>query len=296
MTTKDIFNKGADDGLDKELSKCADDLASSGGGGSRNYFKVQDGEDGNKIRILPPLKGINTPWYHVKIHFNLMGSNGKKLPVLCGLDTFDECPLCTDAQIFREQGDNLKAWNASAKDMFLYNIIDAEGNFAVLSAPKGLQQELIKQFKFARSEDGGQYSPWDIEEGCYVKVVKTKGKKEGNQKFAPNIWGVHLLKKTAVDAKLLEVAPDSMHNLKEIYRVFNVEELTGLLNGTFNPFEKKEETTTTESVTTAATPEVTTITTSKVEEVSPPVTEDKSDEVDAIIDETDELTKKFLEK
>ena len=300
MSAQDLFNKDDDTKvLDEELSKCEEELASSGGGGNRNYFKIAEGEAGNKVRLLPPLKGIKTPWYHVPIHFNLMGANGKKLPVLCGKDNFGECPLCEDAQMFRDQGDGLKAWNAAAKDQFLYNIITEDGEFAVLTAPKKLQQELIKQFKFARSDDGGEYNPWDIEQGCYVKIVKTKGKKEGNQKFPPNVWSVHLLKRTAVDAEMLEKAAEGMTDLKSMYRLFNVEELNGLLNGTFNPFEKNDEADDVAAPAPAneekAGEEAPPAIKDDADEVSPPVNvEEDVKDVDEVLDETDELTKKFL--
>lgn len=237
---KQVF--GSDAGIDKALADCENDVQSAGGGsGQRSYFKIKEGTDGNKVRIMPGYGGQQTPWYHVRLHFNLMGPNGNKMAVLCGNVVFDECALCEESVAFREQGDNLKAWNASAKDYYLYNVIDEHGDFHILSADNKLQKELIKEFKFARSEDGGKYSPWDLKDGCFLKIIKTKGPKSDKQKFAPNVYAVHLLARKALTDDIIGLAKVSCEDLSAVYRVFKPEEIRGMLDGTFDPYKKQEE-------------------------------------------------------
>lgn len=226
--------------VDEQLDECEKQTKKTGGG-DRNYLKLEEGEAGNKVRIFPPLKGQKAPWYHASVHFGLIGSNGKPMPVLCAMEQFGECPLCRESAIYREQGDNLKSWQMAAKDFYLYNVLNSEGEFYILSADKKLQTELIKTFKFARSEDGGAYSPWDVKQGCSLKIVKSKGAKSGNQKFAPNVYAVHALPRKAISESILEAAPASLQKLDEIYRVFKPEEIQGMIDGTFDPYEKKNE-------------------------------------------------------
>lgn len=242
---KELFDV-SNTGMEDEIKKLKQEIESTRGfGGKRNIFKIEEGEDGNKVRILPPMKGMKTPWIHYKIHFNLMGSNGKQMAILCGMQEFDECPLCRESQLFREAGDNLKAWNAAPRDQYIYNIIDPDGNIALMTADKNLQAELVKLFEFAVSSDGaeaghGSY-PWDLEKGCQIKIVKTKGQKSGKQRFAPNKWAVHLLASKPLDEKYLEKADTDLQDLTKLYKSFSPNELQLILDGKLDPFAKKEE-------------------------------------------------------
>jgi hypothetical protein len=229
--------------MSEEIKKVKAETAKSPSGGGRNIFKFEEGEEGNKIRILPPMKGMKTPWKHYKIHFNLMGSNGKQMAILCGLMDFDDCPLCREAALFREAGDKMKAWNASPRDQYAYNIINPEGEIALMMADKNLQIELVKKFEFltssAAAEEGWGHYPWDLEKGCWIKVTKTKGVKQGNQKFAPNIWSVDQLMPKPLEEKYLVKASEQLVDLNTLYKPFTPEELQDILDGKLDPFAKK---------------------------------------------------------
>lgn len=235
---KDFFSK--DENVEEAITECEESTNQKGSFKERNYIKLNEGDVGNKLRILPPMAGKQAPWHHIRIHFSLVGPSGKKFPVRCSLMDGDKCPMCDESRMFREQGDKNKSWNAASKDQFIYNVVDEHGVFGILTVDKKLQQELIKAFKFALSEDGGKYKPWDLESGCYLKIVKTKGKKVDGQKFAPNVYAVHLLARKPLDPSVIESAPTSMVELDKIYRVFTVAEINGMLDGTFDPFEKKD--------------------------------------------------------
>lgn len=234
---KDFF--AVDENVEEAISECEESTQGGGNYKDRSYLKLSEGEAGNKIRILPPMAGQKAPWQHVRIHFSLTGPTGKKFPIQCGVSSGSEkCPLCDESRLFREQGDKNKSWNAAAKDQFLYNVVDDKGNFSILTVDKKLQTELIKAFKFAMSEDGGSYRPWDLSSGCYIKIVKTKGHKADGQRFAPNIYAVHLLARKPLDKAIIDKAPTSMAELNKIYRTYTVEQMNGMLDGTYNPFDK----------------------------------------------------------
>jgi len=239
----ELFETTSDVG--EELKRCKEETAESGGGGDRSYYKIEEGEAANnKVRILPPLKGQKTPWYHVKLHFGIITSEGKNSVVLCGKQNFDDCPFCREAALLREAGDKMKSWNAMAKDQYMYNVVDADGNVFLLSADKKLQAKIISQVEFAVSDDGaeagqGDY-PWDIEKGCWLKIVKTKGQKSGKQKYPPNIWNVHLLAKKPLEEDK-RVNLESVSDLTKIYKEFNPDDLQLILDGKMDPYPKDDE-------------------------------------------------------
>jgi len=243
----DLFNDDVS-GVAEELQKTKSEIASSKSyGGDRKIFKFELGEQGNRVRVLPPLYGKKLPWEHVKIHFNLIGSNGKQMALLCGMLKFDECPLCREAALFREAGDNLKSWNAMAKDQYIYNVIDPEGEVALMTADRNLQEELVKQFEYAVSSDAVESGraaayPWDLKNGFDIKIIKTKGQKSGKQKFAPNKWEVRLLAPKTLEIEELEKMADKINDLTKQYQIFSPEELQKILDGELDPFAKKEET------------------------------------------------------
>lgn len=235
---KMVFNEV--DNIDKEIDSCRQEVQSTNNMSERKYYKITTAEKGHKIRILPPLQGHKVPWYKVALHFHLMGKNGKQMALLCSMDKAGECPLCEDAARLREIGDKDRAYKTSAKDYFVYNVVDETGEFYILSADKTLQAALIEQFKFARSEEGGQFNPWSTKNGCWLRIIKTQTQQAG-QKFPKNSFAVHAMKNSALDPSLIDAAAIKASKLDEIYRQLTPQQLELTAEGKFDPYAKDED-------------------------------------------------------
>jgi hypothetical protein len=174
-----------------------------------------------RLRILPLKDGSNKyPVYRVFVHGGFVDPNRGKTSVFKCAGS--GCPLCAVAKAEKAAGDE-SAWKRAARAFFLYNVIDASGNFRVLKATGKLHDSIESEW-LAKAK-GERVNIFDIKDGCAIEITR-RGQGSKTE------WPV----KVALEAS--PASPSEIESLEksrplhELYMSFTKEQLEMVVSGT----------------------------------------------------------------
>ena len=176
----------------------------------------------SKMRILPPwAEGMKVNFFEVWVHYGFKDSQGNNRAYQCLKKYGEDCPICTRYEALKDSGDNEKANDIRPVKLYLYNVLDMEGNLRILTAKPTQHQEILQETKSHQVDAGINIT--DLDEGGIIKIERLRNKPWARARVVQD----RIPLPDDIKKKIVEHIKD----LSQVYDKFTTQELKDMLSG-----------------------------------------------------------------
>jgi hypothetical protein len=194
------------------------------------FAKINFGD--NKYFILAPEDNNIAHYYFNRVHFGFSSMDGSEVAFRCTYEqSGDKCPLCEAAFKLRDEGNTEGYNNIKAKPQFIYNVLTESNELKILRAnpsqKAAIEAALLSYYDETKKECV------DTTNGRFLKIKRMK--------IAPWCIANPVQTPPAFTPEVIEFAKNNQFDLSKIVKVYTVEELQQVVDGTYKGHGRQQE-------------------------------------------------------